>query len=56
LHGFGECSHLTEYVALFKAPHAWAEGLMLVVFKPCQANFRAMPGPDAAVLANALTP
>ena len=30
LHGVWQCSHITEYAALPKAPRAWADGLILV--------------------------
>jgi hypothetical protein len=32
--GFCKCSHMTEYAALSKTPHALADGLMLVFQHP----------------------
>jgi len=32
--GYCKCSHRTEYAALFKMPHALADGLMLVFEHP----------------------
>ncbi|MCK7513332.1 MAG: hypothetical protein MZV70_61055 [Desulfobacterales bacterium] len=33
--GFCKCSHIDEYAALSKTPHAWADRLMLVFQHPC---------------------
>jgi hypothetical protein len=33
--GFCKCSHINEYAALSKAPHALPDGLMLVFQHPC---------------------
>jgi hypothetical protein len=32
--GYCKCSHMTEYAALSKTPHALADGLMLVFQHP----------------------
>jgi hypothetical protein len=36
LRGFCKCSHIDEYAALSKAPHALADGLMLVLQHPAK--------------------
>jgi hypothetical protein len=36
--GYCKCSHLAEYAALFKTPHALADGLMLVFQHPVSAG------------------
>jgi hypothetical protein len=34
--GFCKCSHINKYAALFKTPHALADGLMLVFEHPAK--------------------
>jgi hypothetical protein len=36
--GFCKCSHIDEYAALSKTPHALADGLMLVFQHPDSAS------------------
>jgi hypothetical protein len=36
--GFCKCSHIFEYAALYKTPHALADGLMLVFEHPIKAR------------------
>jgi hypothetical protein len=36
--GFCKCSHITQYAALSKTPHALADGLMLVFQHPAKAD------------------
>jgi hypothetical protein len=36
---FCKCSHINEYAALSKPPHALADGLILVFKLPVEAHF-----------------
>jgi hypothetical protein len=38
--GFCKCSHINEYAALSKTPHALADGLMLVFQHPVRSAHR----------------
>jgi hypothetical protein len=42
--GFCKCSHIYEYAALSKTPHALADGLMLVFQQPVRGFLPAKPG------------
>jgi hypothetical protein len=42
--GFCKCSHIVEYAALYKTPHALADGLMLVFQNPDGGASRARRG------------
>jgi hypothetical protein len=37
--GFCKCSHINAYAALFKMPHTWADGLMLVFQHPIRRDW-----------------
>jgi len=41
---FVKCSHIPEYAALSKTPHALADGLILVFQHPAKANGVRQPG------------
>jgi hypothetical protein len=41
--GFCKCSHIHEYAALSKTPHALADGLMLVFQHPDSASGAGKP-------------
>jgi hypothetical protein len=38
--GFCKCSHIVEYAALYKTPHALADGSILVFHHPVKGDFR----------------
>jgi hypothetical protein len=42
--GFCKCSHIDEYAALSKTPHALADGLMLVFQYPVKRESPGEPG------------
>jgi hypothetical protein len=44
LRGFCKCSHIREYAALPKTPHALADGLMLVFRHPVKRTIRISNG------------
>jgi hypothetical protein len=43
--GFCKCSHINQYAALSKTPHALADGLMLVFKHPDETCLRSHPHP-----------
>jgi hypothetical protein len=49
--GFCKCSHIDEYAALSKTPHALADGLMLVLQHPVEDG-----GPGSARCENPKAP